>query len=385
VEFGNQLPTLAQYYGGGLRVVAEPGTTFAYSNHGFATLGQIVEDVTGMPLERCFRERIFEPLGMADSGLVRSGRIASHLAMGYAFDRRGPKAVADRDWIGAGSGGIYSTTRDMARFVAALLEGGANEHGRVLEPRTLVTMFEPQYQPDARLPGMGLGFFLAGAAGHRLVLHDGILPGFNSELLVAPDDGIGVIAFTNGSSGAFAWLSEELGGLLRDLLGLPRDALRGDAPHHPEVWAELCGRYVFPPVADLRQRLMVGFGAEVRVRGGRLVMRLLTPVPVLYRGIPLVPDDPSDPYRFGLDLSPFGMPLVRLAFGPVVDGRAAAIHTDLGGQPWSLIRVPDGGTSRGRLRPAVGALAAAGALAVLRRRTRPSRTAAGTRTRPEET
>ena len=189
---GSRCRSLAEYYRGGLRIVVEPGSAFAYSNHGYATLGQIVEDVSGIPLERFFRERIFEPLGMADTDLVRSDRIASHLATGYAFGRRGATAVPDRDWIGAGAGGIYSTTRDLARFVAALLGGGANEHGRVLQPATLATMFEAHYQPDVRLPGMGLGFFRAEAAGHRLVLHDGILPGFNSELLVAPDDGIGL-------------------------------------------------------------------------------------------------------------------------------------------------------------------------------------------------
>ena len=95
--------------------------------------------------------------------------------------------------------------------------------------------------------------------------------------------------------------------MLRELLGVPEDALRGDIPHHPEVWAELCGRYVFPPrIADLRQRLMLGGGAEVFVRGGRLMVRLLTPVPALYRGLPLQPDDKTDPYVFRLDLSRSG-------------------------------------------------------------------------------
>ena len=298
VDFGERLPSLAEYYRDGLRVVVEPGSAFAYSNHGYATVGQIVEDVSGMPLERYFRRRIFEPLGMADSDLVRSDRIASRLATGYEFGSHGAKAVPDRDWIGAGAGGIYSTASDMARLVAALLGGGANEHGRVLQSATLATMYEPHYQPDARLPGMGLGFFRAETAGHRLVFHDGILPGFNSELLIAPDDGIGVIGLTNGSSGAFAWLEVELGRLLRGLLGLPADAVRNDIPHHPEVWAELCGRYLFPPrIADLRQRLMLGGGAEVFVRGGRLMVRLLTPVPALYRGLPLQPDDATDPLR----------------------------------------------------------------------------------------
>ncbi len=376
VEFGDPLPSLAEYYRGGLRVVVEPGSAFAYSNHGYATLGQIVEDVSRIPLERYFRERIFEPLGMADSDLVRADRIASRLATGYALGRRGPKPVPDRDWIGAGAGGIYSNPRDLARFVAALLGGGANDHGRVLERATLAAMFKPQYQPDARLPGMGLGFFRADAAGHRLVFHDGILPGFNAELLVAPDDGIGVIGLTNGSAGAFAWLSVELRQLVRDMLEVSEDAVRNDVPHHPEVWAGLCGRYVFPPhIADLRQRLMLGGGAEVFVRGGRLMIRLLTPVPALYRGLPLRPDDETDPYVFRLDLSAYGMASVRLVFAGVVEGRATPIHTDLGGQPWSLIRVPGATTRDAWLGPAVGAMGAltvATALRSIRRRRRGS-------------
>jgi CubicO group peptidase (beta-lactamase class C family) len=358
-EVGDRLPSLAEYYSGALRVVVEPGSAFAYSNHGYATLGQIVEDVSGIPLERYFRERIFGPLGMADTDLVRSNRVASRLATGYAFGRHGAKAVPDRDWIGAGACGAYSTPRDMGRFVTALLSGGANERGRVLESATLATMFEPHYRPDARLPGMGLGFFRADAAGHRLLFHDGILPGFNSELLMAPDDGIGAIGFTNGSSGAFAWLSVELGRLVRDMIGLPEDGVRSDVPHRPDVWAELCGRYVFPPnVADLRQRLIFGGGAEVFAGGGRLMIRLLTPVPVLYRGLPLQPDDKTDPYAFRLDLSQFGMQPVRVVFGAVIDGRAGAIHSDLGGQPWSLMRAPEATTGDAWLRPALGALAA---------------------------
>ncbi len=42
----------------------------------------------------------------------------------------------------------------MARYVAALLGGGANTHGVVLKPDTLAMMFEPQYQPDPRIPGI---------------------------------------------------------------------------------------------------------------------------------------------------------------------------------------------------------------------------------------
>jgi CubicO group peptidase (beta-lactamase class C family) len=58
---GHPAPSLAEYYRGGLRVDVEPGTRWAYSNHGFATLGQIVEDVSGLPLGCYLRERVFSP------------------------------------------------------------------------------------------------------------------------------------------------------------------------------------------------------------------------------------------------------------------------------------------------------------------------------------
>ena len=376
VRFGERLPSLADYYRGGLRVVVEPGTTFAYSNHGFATLGQIVEDVSDLPLERYFRERIFEPLGMADTDLARSERVASRLATGYVVDRAGPKAVPDRQWIDRAAGQVYSNPRDMARFVAALLGGGANEHGRILEPATLATMFEPHYQPDPRIPGMGLGFFRHQVGGHRVVGHDGILPGFNSAILLAPEDDLGLIAFTNGSPGAFGWLQIELDRLLQQLLGDSDAIVRHDVPHHPEIWPDICGRYVFVPrIGDLRNRLMLSRGAEVVVGGGRLTVRLLTPFPIPLRGLPLEPDDADDPEVFRLDMSRFGMPSVRVVFNREAGGRATAAHTDLGGQPWSLVRHDEAGPRRSWATPALAVVATAGfVLAVRRRRRRSGRT-----------
>ncbi len=63
------------YYRRGLPVEVEPGTKWAYSNHGFAALGQIVEDVSGQPLDRYLRDRIFDPLGMEHTDLIRSERV----------------------------------------------------------------------------------------------------------------------------------------------------------------------------------------------------------------------------------------------------------------------------------------------------------------------
>ena len=70
-----RVPSLAEYYCGGLRLPVEPGTVWAYTDHGFSTLGQIVEDVTGQPLDRYLSEHVFQPLGMVSSDMLRSGRV----------------------------------------------------------------------------------------------------------------------------------------------------------------------------------------------------------------------------------------------------------------------------------------------------------------------
>ena len=159
VAYGQRVPALAEFYRGRLHLIADPGTRHTYSNHGFATLGQIVEDVTGQPLADYFRDRIFGPLGMTDTDLARSDRIRARLATGYALRADGPRPVRDCDLVTAGAGAIYSTTADMARYLAALLADSSGEHGQILRPGTLASMFAPHYQPDPRLPEVGLAFF----------------------------------------------------------------------------------------------------------------------------------------------------------------------------------------------------------------------------------
>jgi hypothetical protein len=294
--------------------------------------------------------------------------VKERLATGYVLGPNGPSAVSDREGVDAGAGGSYASGRDVARYIAALLAGGANARGAILQPATLATMFEPHYQPDPRLVGMGLGFLRHDAAAHRVVSHEGILPGFNSALLVAPDDGLGLLALTNGSSGAMAWLPAELRRLLYYLLGVPDEVVRSDIAQHPAIWGEICGRYRLPArISDLRVRMMMGGGVQVFVRGGRLMLRVLTPLPALYRGLLLHPDDEDDPYVFRLDLAPFGMAVARLVFRQAAGAGTRVVHTDLSSQPLSLYKQPDLRLPRWGITGAAGALALAGAVTIVRR------------------
>jgi CubicO group peptidase (beta-lactamase class C family) len=363
VKLGRPVPSLSEYYRSGLRIVAEPGSRFAYTDHGFATLGQIVEDVSGQPLDRYLREHVFEPLGMADTSLVRTTSARSRLATGYTMRSGRAKPVTDYEMVPAAASSAFSTTNDMARYVAALLGGGANSHGSVLYTATLAAMFEPHYQPDPRVPGIGLAFWRGSTAGHRVIEHGGILPGFNSEIFVAPDDGIGAMAFTNGARGAMLWLPGEVAGLLNQLLGVEDQAIRADIPQHPEIWSEIRGWYYLPGrLTDARAREMTGAGVEVFPRRGQLWLRCLSPVPPLYRGFPLHPDDEKDPFAFRIDLSEFGIGTGRVVFSRDSATGTTAVHLDL--LPMSARKQP--ATTNPRLW-VTGALATGTAAIVARR------------------
>jgi Beta-lactamase len=305
---------------------------------------------------------------MEHTDIVRSDRVLARLATGYRMGSDGPRAVKDRQAITAGAASIYSTPQDMARYVAALLGGGANQHGSMLEPATLEMMFQPHYQPDPRVPGIGLMFFRTNSNGHRAVEHQGVVPGFNSQIFAAPDDGIGIIAFTNGARQAELWLASETGRLLNQLLGLPDESVRTDIPHRPETWEDIRGWYRLDArLADFTARAMLGAGAEVFVRGGRLMLRILTPVPALYRGFELHPDDDKDPYAYRIDLSTFGLGTLRVLFGFHPTTGECSIYLDV--MPLALRKRPATTNPRLWVTGALGALAGAStAIAVGRRR-----------------
>jgi CubicO group peptidase (beta-lactamase class C family) len=369
VKAGGPVPSLAEYYRGGLRIRAEPGTRFRYTDHGFATLGQLVEDISGQPLDRYLREHIFQPLGMADTSLVRSDRARGRRATGYNLGSGGAKAVTDYEVVTVGAAAAYSTTNDMARYVAALLGAGTDQHGAILKPATLATMFEPHYQPDPHIPGMGLAFFRGNAGGHPVVEHQGIVPGFNSQILLAPGDGVGVLAFTNGARQAVLWLSAETAGLLNHLLGVPDEQIRAEVPHHPEIWGDLCGWYYLPgPLTDARVRAALGAGGEVFTSRGRLMFRFLTPVPAMYRGVVLHPDDEHDPYVFRIDLGPTTS---RVVFSREPGTGITAAHLEL--MPLSLHKQPATTNPRRWATGALGGLAVATTATAARRRRRPSK------------
>jgi hypothetical protein len=259
---------------------------------------------------------------MANTDSVRSERVSERLAVGYHWmlGRFGPVKDYDLNLLGAGS--VLSSLSDMARYAAWLLDCAAGASDGVLAHDTLSEMTSPQFMLDPRLTTtMGLSFFLDRFGAHRVHGHDGNVPGFASALLVAPDDGVGVVVLTNTSS--FIGAHRVAAAVLRSRLGVPdpADALpRSDVPDSPHVWSDLTGCYAPQPgfLTNARTWEMAGGEVEVCVRNRRLLLRALSPVRRLRRGVELHATDAGDPLLFAFDIDGLVVPV---AFGTDDAGR----------------------------------------------------------------
>jgi CubicO group peptidase (beta-lactamase class C family) len=317
---------LAALYGGVLRTEVAAGSKWAYANHGFAVLAQLVEDIADAPFVEHMREHLFDPLGMANTDYVRSERVSDALATGYHWMFGRFRPVKDYDLTLLGPGSVLSSVNDMARYVEWLLRGSAGQHGDVLAPATLQEMLSPQFTVDPRVhTRMGLAFFLDRIGPHRVGGHDGNVPGFASALLVAPDDGIGVVVLTNTSS--FIGAHVLAASAMRSLLGVPDSAdLFPSAmiASRPHLWPELTGYFAPKPgfLTNVRTWQMFGGEVEVVVRHRRLVLRALSALPQLARGLELHAVDDDDPYLFAISTEGLVVPV---AFGTDATGRVDRI------------------------------------------------------------
>ena len=153
---------------------AGPGERFVYSDINFFVLGEIVRRVTGQTLDRFARDRIFEPLGMTDTGFNPPSSLIPRIAptepcAPLAWPCGGDGAVMLRGRVHdptarrmggvAGHAGLFSTAGDLARFCRMLLGGGALGDVRILAPLTVARMTRvstPLHLADRR----GLGWDL---------------------------------------------------------------------------------------------------------------------------------------------------------------------------------------------------------------------------------
>jgi D-alanyl-D-alanine carboxypeptidase len=176
----------------------EPGAAYSYSNTNYILIGQLVERVTGTPYEVQVHKRILGPLGLRETVLPgeRTGIPGPHAHGYFAYRHEGEFRVVDvtrlsPTWAWA-AGEIISTTRDLDRFVSALLGG------RLLPARLLAEMTTSPFGQY----GLGLEVLdLGPTCGGTYYGHTGGIPGYQTFMFSTPDRSTRIeVSFTVGGA-----------------------------------------------------------------------------------------------------------------------------------------------------------------------------------------
>ena len=144
---------------GGLPLIHQPGERWMYET-GSDVLGVLISRATGGSLEAFFRERIFEPLGMDDTGFHVPPAKVDRLASLYGAN---PEAAAlelhddagDSKWsrppaFESGGGGLVSTVDDYLAFCRMMLNGGKHGGERILSRPSVELMTTDHLTPGQR-------------------------------------------------------------------------------------------------------------------------------------------------------------------------------------------------------------------------------------------
>ena len=163
-----------------LPLLFQPGERFEYSLS-IDVLGYLVEVVSGKSLDEFFRTRIFEPLGMRDTGFFVPADKLGRLAAAYTwYPEKGLSRFpdtpitegaftysADYPYRGAkklysGGGGLCSTAADYARFCQMMLNSGKAGSTRLVSRKSVELMTHDQLGKVSPDQGFGLGFGISG-------------------------------------------------------------------------------------------------------------------------------------------------------------------------------------------------------------------------------
>lgn len=177
----------------------EPGSKYAYNNSGYFLLGAIIEKVTGKTYAQVLRERIFEPLGMKNTGYDVSETLLAKRASGY---ERNPDGFVNAAYLDMGlpyaAGSMYSTVEDLYLWDRALYGD------KVLPAALKQKMFTPG------LGDYGFGWNLEptqlddGKTKVATTSHGGGINGFSAFLIRVPEKKEVIIVLSNVGRGVRA-------------------------------------------------------------------------------------------------------------------------------------------------------------------------------------
>jgi CubicO group peptidase (beta-lactamase class C family) len=355
-------PTLpiAQAYEEGITIEVPPGSKWAYANHGYVLLGEILCRAEGKALADVLNDRIFGPLGMSDSDILDQPHpmlsTGYHRAPGedelellarvgreppveepvdginirgkYLFISRGNRGGA----LSSGApGAVQSTIPDMALYASALLRRGAG----IVSESTFDRMVSPQWQLHPKLASWGLSFVLHPSyIGRRSFGHGGgVAGGWNTFMEIFPDEDCAVLIHGNISYEKFGEVCAKI--VLAALGDAGQSAAAG--PLDARALETAPAVYEAPTPGPLTNfRVVTGCGrVQLSRKNGELY--LYARRGPWKHGVRLLPAE-EGPDVLLLDTG--GAQLPRVALVRDEDGNVSGLHFAENGL-WSMVKNPE--------------------------------------------
>jgi CubicO group peptidase (beta-lactamase class C family) len=200
-----------------------PGTKFRYSNTGYLVLAGVVENVSGRPFNAFVTETLLCPAGMMRAGMFDGKTVPEGLAAGYTHPELGwARLLAGSPLTAghlvarprlpltppAGDAGLYATVDDLLAW------------SRAMDGSALVPKKEADEVFAPGLENYGYGWFSGEGFGRRRYRHSGSLPGYTSDFVKFPDEGLTLVFFCNLDRARLSSVVRDVSAMV---LGLPWD------------------------------------------------------------------------------------------------------------------------------------------------------------------
>ncbi len=223
-------------------------TKYDYDNLLYIVAGEVIHRVSGKRWDQFVEEEIMAKLGMDNSaGIYQNITNNSNIAMPHKIEDNEVKQVSTymkKDGSVAAAGGIYSSVKDMSKWVVMHLNKGAygdslnqtliseKNHRELWKIRTIMHndpygswVYKNHYR------GYALGFFIADQNGYTIVDHSGGTTGMLSMVTIIPELNAGIIVLTNSdAAGGLSYIA-----LTNDI----KDEIIGRKDLHWDGWAEM--------------------------------------------------------------------------------------------------------------------------------------------------
>jgi CubicO group peptidase (beta-lactamase class C family) len=239
------------------------GQRYSYSNQGIDLAGYALQLLSGKLFSEYMQEELLDPIGMINS--TYDQRYVSDnclFAKGYSDEYSEPQDLIPM----IPSGGLFSSAREMAKFVSFHLLGGEIDGKRFIDTSILEEMHKPQFPVKNQLTGHGLGI-LRGHMSDIMILHNnGSGYGYATYIIWLPEHNIGLVILTNqNNQNVHQTISYDA---LRKMLILKYGREHKDKSYNS---VELIER----PVLIIETEKLHRFEGDYRVDAGLMLIRVL--------------------------------------------------------------------------------------------------------------